>query len=199
MPEIKKALVTAPDVSLLHFFMGGCFLETKDYPNAAVELRKAVKLDPGFTHAEMNLGRALMYSRQDEEATIAFEHVAKTEPNIMDAHIFLIVLYVKQDRPEDAAKECRFVLQQIPDNFGANLNLGRALAMMGDMNGALPPLQKAVVLEPQKPFPHVVLADVYSHLGREDDAKQERAEAERLGGALSGSESTPNNNEGKPE
>ena len=199
VPEIRKAIITAPNVSLLHFFMGGCFLEQHDDASAAVELRKAVKLDPGFTRAEVNLGRALMNSGDEKGATTAFEHVVKAEPSLLDAHVFLIVLYIKQDRTEDAIRECRAVLQRLPDNFGANLNLGRSLAKMGDLNGALPPLQKAITLQPKRPFPHVVLSDVYSRLGREEDAKRERAESKRLGGASSGSESTPNNNEGKPE
>ena len=191
MPEIRKAILASPDISLLRFFLGGCYLEKEDYPSAVTELRKAVQLDPGFTHAEMNLGRALMYTDDSAAAMTAFEHVAKTEPNIVDAHIYLIVLYGKANRTEDVAKECRAVLHYIPDNFGANLNLGRSLSKLGDWQGAIAPLQKAAMLQPQRPVPHVVLSDVYSRLGREEDAKRERAEAERLGAVPNGPVETP--------
>jgi tetratricopeptide (TPR) repeat protein len=202
MPEIRKAILTSPNISLLHFFLGGCHLEKKDYPSAVVELRKAVQLDPGFSQAEMNLGRALMYTDDYAAAMTAFEHVAKTEPSIVDAHIYLIVLYGKANRPQDVSKECQTVLHYIPDNFGANLNLGRSLSKLGDLEGAIPPLQKAAALLPDRPVPHVLLSGIYSRLGREEDAKRERAEAERLGAVPNGPAGAPpdtDTNESKPE
>jgi len=200
VPEIKKALVTSPNISLFHFFLGGCYLDKNDYPSAVPELRKAVKLDPGFSHAEMNLGRALMQIGENDEATTAFEHIEKTEPNIVDAHIFLIVLYGKANRPQDVVKECQAVLRVIPNNFGATMNLGRSLAKLGDLQGAISPLQKAATLEPDRPMPHVVLADVYTRLGRDEDAKHEAAEAERLGAVQNGPlNSSSDKLESKPE
>ena len=181
IPELKKALVTSPNISLLHFFLGGCYLDKDDYASAVPELQKAVKLDPGFSHAEMNLGRALMQTGDFDSATIAFEHVAKTEPNMVDAHVYLIVLYTKAGHTQDVIKECQTVLHYMPENFGANVNLGRALLKTGDPQGAIAPLQKAIAGEPHKPAPHLALSDVYQSLGREADAMKERSEAERLG------------------
>ncbi len=60
VPVIKKSLVTDPTIAMLHFFLGGCYLEKEDYKDAVPELRKTVELDPAFTHAQMNLGRALI-------------------------------------------------------------------------------------------------------------------------------------------
>lgn len=193
VPEIKKALVTSPNISLLHFFLGGCYLEVEDNADAVTELRQAVKLDPGFTHAEMNLGRAFMRTGDFEAATTAFEHVAKMQPNMVDAHIFLTIVYNKANRIQDVVKECQAVLHYMPDNFGANLSLGRALLKTGDAEGAISPLQKAIAGEPDKPAPHLSLADVYEQLGRTEDAQRERAEASRLGTAAAGSSDfTPN-------
>ncbi len=183
IPELKKALATSPNISLLHFFLGGCYLDKDDYANAVPELRKAVKLDPGFSHAEMNLGRALMQTGDFDSATTAFEHVAKTEPNMVDAHVYLIVLYTRAGRTQDVIKESQTVLHYMPENFGANLNLGRALLRTGDPQSAIAPLQKAIAGEPKKPAPHLALADAYQTLGRADDATKERSEAEHLGAA----------------
>jgi arylsulfatase A-like enzyme/Flp pilus assembly protein TadD len=180
VPEIKKALVTSPNISLLHFFLGGCYLDKKDYASAVPELRQAVKLDPGFTHAEKNLGRALMHTQDYDSATTAFEHVAKTEPGDLDAHTYLIILYHRANRPQDVIRECQAVLHYIPENYGANWHLGQALLKTGDPQGAISPLQKAIAGEPDQPGPHMLLANVYQQLGREEDAKRQREEAERL-------------------
>jgi arylsulfatase A-like enzyme/Tfp pilus assembly protein PilF len=204
MPEIKKALLADPNIAMLHFFMGGCYLEKEDYEKAAPELRKAVQIDPGFTHAELNLGRALMYLQEYDEAATAFEHVTKTEPNLMDAHVFLVVAYARLNRVPEEIRECRKVLETSPDHYGANLNLGRFLAQSGDLEGAIPSLQKAALLRPTLPVSHIYLADVYTKLGREVDAARERDEAERLGAAPTGSpDAMPDNkqddNKSEPE
>ncbi len=168
------------------------------------ELRQTVKLDPGFTHAEMTLGRALMEMADYEGAVTTFEHIEATAPQIMYAHIFLIVAYARTNRAPDGIRECRTVLQSIPDNFGANLNLGRFLLQSGDLEGAIPPLQKAATVRPDRPGPHIYLSDVYARLGREEDAKREKAEADRLRALLSGSpdaiqDDKPDSDLSKPE
>jgi len=197
MPEIKKALVTITDISLLHYFLGGCYLEKANFPDAITEMRKAVKIDPGFSSAEVMLGRALVATGQDDEALVAFEHVVKNEPSLIDAHIFLISLYFKADRPQDEIRECHAVLKMIPQNFGANFFLGWALSETGDFQGAVAPLQKAIAGEPYRLRPHQLLADVYEKLGRIEDAKRERDEADRLpipGSTPDGAPPTPQSN-----
>jgi len=186
VPEIKKALVTSPNISLFHFFLGGCYLDQQDYPSAALELRAAVKLDPGFTHAEFNLGRALLRTGDSDGALTAFEHVAQTEPSVVDAHIFLILLYTQANRPQDVIQQCRMVLKYIPENYGANLHLGQALLATDDPYAAVAPLQQAIAGEPDKPDPHIALADAYQQLGRYEEAERERAEAQHLMGSESG-------------
>jgi predicted Zn-dependent protease len=73
------------------------------------------------------------------------------------------------------------VLATIPDNYGANFNLGRALLETGDFAGAIQPLQIAIEDKPDRPDPHMVLSDVYLKLGKQADAERERAEAVHLG------------------
>ena len=89
------------------------------------------------------------------------------------------------------------MLQSIPENFGANEHLGESLAKLGNLEEAIPPLQKAAKLEPDKPMPHIILSDVYSRLGREENAEKERAEAERLGAVRNGPVGAPPDNNPK--
>lgn len=181
MPALQQAIRTYPNIAMFHFFTGGCYMEKEQYEKAVTELREAARLDPGFTKAEFNLGRALVNLHDYEGAVTAFETAVKLEPHILDAHIFLMVAYDKTNRLQDNIRECRTVLQAIPDNFGANLNLGASLLKTGDLEGAIPPLQKASSVHPDRPGPHILLFQVYSKLGREQDAQREQAEAERLG------------------
>ncbi|MGB9074958.1 MAG: sulfatase-like hydrolase/transferase [Terriglobales bacterium] len=194
---IKKAIRSYPDISLLHFFLGGCYMDKQEFANAVPELREAVKLDPGFSHAEKNLGRALMRTQDYDSAKKEFEHVVTLDPADVDAHTFLIILYNKANRQQDVIKECQAVLHYIPENYGANVNLGQALLKTGDAQGAIAPLRKAIEGEPEKPAPHMFLADAYDKVGRQEDAKRERGEAERLMAVPNGPpDAAPN---GQPE
>jgi len=181
MPLLKKAIAEDPNIALFHFFYGGCYLASMDYEKAAPELHTAVQLDPGFTHAEMQLGRAWMRLKKSDEATTAFEDVIKAEPSNIEAHISLIVLYREAQRVQDEIRECRAVLATIPDNYGANYHIGRALLDTGDFKDAIQPLQMAIEVKPDRPEPHMFLADVYEKLGRQADAARERAEGIHLG------------------
>jgi arylsulfatase A-like enzyme len=186
VPKIQEMILTAPKVAPLHFFIGRCYFQENSYEKAVPEFRAAVQLDPSFVQDEMDLGIALMKLHNFDEAASAFGHVLKTDPTVTDAHVYLIVLYGKTNRTEDQIRECHAVLKLLPDNFGANLNLGQALLKTGDLKGAIAPLQKAIIGQPQRPAPHEVLADVYQQLGRQADADRERTEAERLRSAMSG-------------
>lgn len=83
------------------------------------------------------------------------------------------------------------MLAFLPDHYGSNLMLGRFLAQSGDLEGAVPKLQKAAAVRPETPVPHMFLADVYAKLGRQADADQERDEAQRLGANSSGPGNSP--------
>jgi arylsulfatase A-like enzyme/Flp pilus assembly protein TadD len=181
LPALQKAVVEAPNISLLHFFLGGCYMENEAYDKAVPELREATKLDPGFTKAHLNLGRALMKTHKLRDAAVEFETVATLEPHIIETHIFLMQLYARMNRPQETITESRRVLKDTPDSFWANLNLGTALVKTGDPQGAIPPLEKAASVRPDRPGPHIVLAEAYKRIGLETNATQERAEAERLG------------------
>jgi len=183
IPELNKAIAKDPNIPVLHFFLGGCYLEAKEFKKALPELRKAVQMDATFAHTEQWLGRKFVELRDFDNAIVAFEDVVKADPNnprLLDSHIYLIGLYGRANRLLDQIRECHAVLAVIPENYGANFNLGKALFRTGDTEGAIAALQKAIAAEPHRPEPHAVLAEAYEELGRHEDAVREKAEAERL-------------------
>jgi Flp pilus assembly protein TadD len=119
-------------------------------------------------------------------------------PNLIDAHIYLLVAYARTNQVPEEIRECRRVLQTLPDHFGANLNLGKFLAQSGDLQGAIAPLQKAESLRPDDPIPHMYLADTLAKLGRNEEAQQERAKAESLGAVPVG-DPPPDSDQSQPQ
>lgn len=181
---VRKAVAADPNIAMLHFQLGGCYLENHDDVRAIPELRKTVELEPAFVHAQLNLGRAYLRTHHLPEAAEAFERALKLEPYLMEAHVFLVVVYAQLDRVPEEIQECRKVLEVVPEHYGANLNLGRFLDESGDLQGAMAPLKKAASIRPTQPAPHHFLADVYEKLGRPEEAKRENDENDRLAAAL---------------
>jgi arylsulfatase A-like enzyme/Tfp pilus assembly protein PilF len=180
IPILEKLIAENPDMPMPYYRLGGIYADEKDYDKALPMLRKAVAMDPKFVQAELALGRTLMRTGDLNEATSVFEKLTANAPYMADAHVLLEIVYARTNRVPETISECEKVLKLLPDHFGSYLTLGQFLAKSGDLEAAVPNLQKAAQLRPAMPAPHMFLADVYEHLGRQPDADRERAEGRRL-------------------
>lgn len=77
-------------------------------------------------------------------------------------------------------KQYQAALELNPDNYRANLLLGRMLALQDRPKETMPLQQRAVKLEPQSADAHKFLGKVYTVLGEEEKGRREEAEAQRL-------------------
>ncbi len=181
IPVLQNLIAKYPDITMLYFKLGGCFLGLKQYDKAVPVLRKAVELQPDFTHAKVSLGNALLGAKDYDGAAIVFEELAAKFPKLLDAHVSLEIAYFKASRFPEAIKECEKVLEFLPEHYGTYMILGQSLLDSGEVEKAVPKFQKAAALRPTAAAPHIYLSEVYDRLGREADAEAERATAERLG------------------
>lgn len=70
---LEKLLAGGRDDALLRFSLGGACLREGDAETAAVHLRRAVDLDPGYSAAWKLLGQALKATDRPAEAAEAWE------------------------------------------------------------------------------------------------------------------------------
>jgi protein O-GlcNAc transferase len=155
-------------------------MKLHQYDKAVPVLRKAVELDPRSTTAQMDLGRSLLRIQDFNGAATVFETLVAKVPALLDAHLFLEVAYSRANRVPETIKECKRVLEMLPDHFGSHMTLGEFLAKSGDREAAVLELQKAAKIRPNGPGPHAALAMVYGQMGKAADAERERALAESL-------------------
>jgi arylsulfatase A-like enzyme/Flp pilus assembly protein TadD len=199
VPILQQLIAKDPGITILYFMLSGCYIEMEQFDKAIPVLRKAVELDPDFTGAQMNLGKALLAVHDYDGAAAVFEGLVAKKPTLVDAQVSLEIAYAGAKRVPEEIKQCRKVLEFLPDDYPTYLNLGRFLAMSGDLEGAVPSLQKAAALQPIAPLPHLYLSQVYARLGRAADAARERTEAIRLGAAPPGpGNAAPGGGDGNP-
>lgn len=95
-------------------------------------------------------------------------------------HFYLALVYERISRIPGAEHEFQNAVRLDPNNFGANLLLGRLFIMQQKAPQALPYLRKATKLRPGSIDAHLFLSNVYAELGQESNARRELDEAERL-------------------
>ena len=180
VPLLEQVIALEPNLPITYLQLGTALSSLKDYEKAVPILRKAVEMRPDLTIPRYQLGSALFETGDFVGAAAEFETAVARSPNWPEAHLSLATAYARIDRLTDAIPEYEKVIELRPNHYSAHLLLGRAQALSGDPAAALPNLARAAELQPKSPEPHRFLADAYVQLGRQDDAKRERAAAQRL-------------------
>jgi choline-sulfatase len=187
IPLLEQIVAQEPKLAVSYRQLGQCYMALRDFKNAVVALRKTIELDPGATLSRSQLGVALFAIGDYEAAIPQFQVVVQEReqenrlPEAAGARFSLATANERAGHTPEAIKEYKKVIELVPGNFLAYLFLGRLLFEKGDASAAVPNLEKAVLLHPDAPRPHLFLAEAYERLDRQADAKRERAKAERLG------------------
>lgn len=180
VPLLRRVLQEAPEMPVANMQFGIAEARLGNYTDALGPLQKAVKLVPDNGMGHYELGLALFETGDWKAAAPEFEAAVARAPRWTDAHFSLAAVYARIDRVPDAMKELDIALSSDPDHYRANLLRGRILSLQNNPDQALPYLEKAVKVQPASVEAHLFLADAYAQLGRQLDAKNERAEAHRL-------------------
>ena len=178
--KLEPVLKAQPSSGLANLEMGRALNHLDRFAEALPWLRKAVEFSPASGKAHFELGSALVQTGDPVGATRELRAAMALAPDSEDAPFALAFAYEQEGNEVEAVTLYRATLRLNPDHFGANLMLGRLMAMQNQAEAALPYLRKAVGLEPGSADAHRFLANVYLELGQHENARRERAEADRL-------------------
>ncbi len=138
---------------------------------AAVDLLKQlVAADPKHKTGWINLGRAYMGLRQNDQAIEAFKKQTEVNPYDEFGYDSLGWAYQTARRYDDAAAAFGKALEANPLSDYAHAALGGMYAEMHQYDKAAPELEKAASLKPDNALLQVSLGDAYLNLGQDDKA-----------------------------
>ena len=183
IPRLERVLTEQPEMPVAEMQLGTAEARLGNYKAALPHLQKAVQLIPDSGMGHYELGLALFETGDWKAAAPQFEAAVARAPRWADAHFSLAAVYARIDRVPDAMTELDTALGLNPSHYRANLLRGRILSLQNDPEQALPNLQKAAEVQPDSVEAHSFLGDCYAQLGRQQDAKREHGEAQRLRGA----------------
>jgi len=156
---------------------GEKYMKQKQYGDAAVEFRNAIRLDPRFVDAYYQLAQAEWAQRDWRGAYASLEKAIELDPGRLDARLDRGRLYLVARQFNMAEAEANFILQEEPKNVGAYHLLGAALVGKQKFDRALELFSKVTELLPNDASSYLNLALVEIALRRFSDAEKHLKQA----------------------
>jgi Flp pilus assembly protein TadD len=126
--------------------------------------REAIRLDPRFFEAHLNLGIAAAAANDLSLALAAFEDSVRLDPKSAEARYQFAMALRRANYPQDAVNELKALLDETPNEARAHLALGNLYAqVMNKPEAAASNYQKALELNPQMPQAAQVRAWLAQH------------------------------------
>lgn len=152
-----------------------------DIDKAISLLQEAVRIDPKFYKAWVNLGLAFERKGDLTEAQNCYEEAIKCQPMWFPlAHYNLAGIHLKRGELSKALSECDAAIRAEPKFARAYLRKGTILAQQKRFPEAIALFEKALQLEPELAMAHNNLGLVYQTIGRLKEAREEFLKAIEL-------------------
>jgi cellulose synthase operon protein C len=147
-------------------------MKQKQYGDAAVEFRNAIRIDPRFAEAYYQLAQADLAQRDWQGAYASLEKTIELDPRRLDARLDRGRLYIAARQFDKAEEDANSILQEEPKNVGAYQLLGAALTGEEKPDRALESFSKVTELLPNDASSYLNLALVEIRLRRFKDAEE---------------------------
>ena len=149
------------------------------WDEAAKEYRAILEKNPRLSGMHYRLGRIYLSAPKTattmEDARKEFEEELRIDPGNSAAEFVLGEMALQVPDLEKAIKHLSRAVQLDAGFADAYLELGRALISAERLSEAAGALETAARLQPGNPMAHFHLANAYARLGRNEEARRERA------------------------
>lgn len=146
-----------PDKAWWHTDRAAALVQEGKLNEAVFELQEALRANPGYIDAHVNLGGVLTELRRFDEAVQHYQEVIRHRPDRSDVRLRLGELYMQARRYEEAAVELDAVAKANPTSAVAHFEWGRALIELGRLDEGVAALTKSLEFEPKQAAAHVNL------------------------------------------
>jgi spermidine synthase len=146
----RRAIELAPDAAAAHNNLGLALLAEGDTDGATAEFRQAVAADPRDPRLRVSLGLALAAKRDYAGAIAALSGALAVDPDFFPALYNMGTALATQGRMPEAEAAFRRAIDAAPEVPAGHRALGQVLMQMNRPQEALPHLQRARVLLPDR-------------------------------------------------
>ena len=178
---VKDVLSDKADAPQANLYLGIISFRRGDTIAALEHLKEAEKADPRMPGLHCQIGTVYLRRQRWQDAKRAFKKALDIDPDSAEAHDGLGVAYRWQKRPAEAVHEHMQSIGLLHYRPQTHIHLGLALAETGQIDWAIRAFNVAIEQNPNNPFPHRCLAQLYERASKNPvKAEQHR----NLAGAL---------------
>ncbi|MBV9863634.1 MAG: tetratricopeptide repeat protein [Alphaproteobacteria bacterium] len=163
--SLERAVALRPEDAEAHSMIGSIRHAEKDLDAAEQAYRTALRLQPDFAPALFGLGLLLHCERDQPAAAIAlFERLAAVAPEHVEVHRAFGDAWRGLLKFPEAVAAYRRYLDYLPSSPLGHLLVGESLSELGQKQDAIPYLEKALALNPERQVAHLANIDLGSAL-----------------------------------
>jgi tetratricopeptide (TPR) repeat protein len=163
-----------------HLLLGTLKLNTRDYPAALEDLKRAAELNPQLPDVYSFYGLAQLGAGDPSGAAESFRKELAVNPQDYMSNLQLGILTRQDEKFDEAATYLHRALNMRPGDVVARFQLASLDLSMGKTGAARSELEAIVKDVPRYVEAHVTLATVYYRMKLKDDGDRERATVRKL-------------------
>ncbi len=140
------------------FARGQSYFQKGDYRDAAIEFANAIRIDPSYADAHLQLANTYLKMQQPDRAYQEFANVVQLRPDDYQTRITMTNMLIGSGRLAGAQEQTNLLLRQRPNDPAVHAMYASLLAQQGNIQGAIAEAQKTVALAPDQWPPYLSLA-----------------------------------------
>lgn len=168
---------TSPDKEKLeHIAKGKEYLAKKQFAEARLEFRSALKIDKKLADAQFGLGEAALALGYVQEAAEAYYETMRLDANNLDARVrvgSLLVEYETEEGTKEAERLSAEVAQKNPTHLENRVLIADVRAAQKRWPEAEAEFQKAISMDANRMETHLHLARYYERRARNDETQSQ--------------------------
>ncbi len=180
----SDAIDKKESLALSHFIAGAMLERLGQLDEAVGHYQQAARSDPANAGIRLSLGSAYLKQNNIPKALEELNLAVKYDPQSVEAHAVLALLYFSQENLAAAGKEYEQALQKASQLQPGNLDIYRSLAGLylqrKDLPQALQTFKTIIDLDPADAQSRFYLANVYDQSGDRPEAERQLRKAIEL-------------------
>lgn len=156
--EAELLAAQFPAFAQIHNILSVAYNAAEDYYAAVDSAEKAIRIQPDYTKAFLNLGNALANLGEHDQALESYRKAILIDPEFAEGHLNLGSFLHSMHQDIEAVEHLESAIRLKPNYFKAYNNLGHTQMKIGLNDEAIANFEKAIELKPD-------YAEAYSNLG----------------------------------
>lgn len=180
VPYLKRATAADPQNLPFRLTLAHSCLSARQFQCVLDVYHEILTLNAESAEADMLAGEAMDEMQDQGGAIEQFRAAVKADPKVPNVHFGLGYLLWTQNQFDEAAKEFKAELDNVPENAQALAFLADSDMQIGKAEEAMPLLEKAIKMDPRLERARLDRGILYADAGRKEEALAEFKAAEKL-------------------